>query len=289
MGDSCENEAACPAGACGCDAGEDVSAAGAEASGAPCAGEASAPYELTPAREAGASGTGEPFAIGGFMPAREAVAAAAATGRTPLALHACCGSCSLEPVASLRDEGFEPVILWDNPNIQPAAEHDLRLATLLSWAADARVAVIRCERGSGSGISSTHTLGEARDAWERSVAPHGFDREARCRACYAIRLSAAARAAAELGFTHLSTTLAVSPYQLFEACTELLQKLAAANGLTPVVRDWRPLYPEATRESRERGMYRQNYCGCRFSAAEATMERHERRDERKRAKAAARG
>ena len=34
-------------------------------------------------------------------------------------------------------------------------------------------------------------------------------------------------------------------------------------------------------------MYRQNYCGCRFSAAEAAIERHEARDERKRAKAAA--
>ena len=56
----------------------------------------------------------------------------------------------------------------------------------------------------------------------------------------------------------------------------------------PVTRDWRPLYPQATRESRERGMYRQNYCGCRFSAAEAAIERHERRDERKREKAARR-
>jgi predicted adenine nucleotide alpha hydrolase (AANH) superfamily ATPase len=32
-------------------------------------------------------------------------------------------------------------------------------------------------------------------------------------------------------------------------------------------------------------MYRQNYCGCRFSAAEAAIERHEARDARKAAKA----
>jgi predicted adenine nucleotide alpha hydrolase (AANH) superfamily ATPase len=31
-------------------------------------------------------------------------------------------------------------------------------------------------------------------------------------------------------------------------------------------------------------MYRQNYCGCRFSAAEAAIERHAARDERKAAK-----
>lgn len=216
-----------------------------------------------------------------------ALARAASMGRIPLALHACCGPCSLEPVLHLREEGFEPVILWDNPNIQPPAEHDLRLATLMTWAAEAGVAVVRCERGAGSGITSTPTLGEARETWERSVAPHGFDREARCRACYAIRLSAACRAARELGFTHISTTLAVSPYQLFDTCSEVLVRLAEANGLTPVVRDFRPFYPDATRESRELGMYRQNYCGCRISAAEAAIGRHERRDERKREKAAA--
>ena len=218
----------------------------------------------------------------------EAYDQAASTGRIPLALHACCGPCSLEPVEHLREEGFEPVVLWDNPNIQPAAEHDLRLVTLLAWAREANVAVVRCEAGAGSGVTSAPTLGEARELWERGVAPHGFGREARCRACYAIRLSAACRAAKELGFTHVSTTLAVSPYQLFDTCAEVLRRLAAANGLTAVVRDFRPYYPEATRESRELGMYRQNYCGCRISAAEAAIERHERRDERKREKAAAR-
>ncbi len=207
---------------------------------------------------------------------------------TPLALHACCGPCSLMPVASLREEGFEPTILWDNPNIQSAAEHDVRLETLLAWADDVDVPVIRCERGAGSGVSSTATLAEQRLAWERAVAPHGFERVARCRACYAIRLANACKAASELGFTYISTTLAVSPYQLFDDCSAILERTARACGLVPVTRDWRPLYPQATRESRERGMYRQNYCGCRFSAAEAAIERHERRDERKREKAARR-
>ena len=83
----------------------------------------------------------------------------------------------------------------------------------------------------------------------------------------------------------MSTTLVVSPSQLVDACVEILRAIAPRHGLIPVWRDFRPLYPEATRESRELGMYRQNYCGCRFSAAEAAIERHEARDARKRAKA----
>lgn len=189
----------------------------------------------------------------------------------PILLHACCGPCSIEPVKLLRDEGFEPVVCWSNPNIQPVAEHDHRLRTLESWARDvAHVEVV--------------VAGDDRDAWERLVAPHGFDREARCRACYALRLSEACRVARERGIDHVSTTLAVSPYQLFDACGRALDGLCRANGLVPVWRDFRPLYPEATRVSRELGMYRQNYCGCRFSAAEAAVERHAARDARKAAR-----
>jgi predicted adenine nucleotide alpha hydrolase (AANH) superfamily ATPase len=183
-------------------------------------------------------------------------------------LHACCGPCSLEPLRLLREEGFDPVICWTNPNIQPLEEHDLRLRTLMSWARDVAQAEVI-------------VAGDDRNAWERGVAPAGFDRTRRCRACYALRLAESCRVARERGFGHVSTTLAVSPYQLFDDCTELLVSLADAHGLTPVVRDFRPWYPQATKEARELGLYRQNYCGCRFSAAEATMERHEARDARK--------
>lgn len=191
---------------------------------------------------------------------------------TPLLLHACCGPCSLEPLRLLREEGFEPTICWTNPNIQPLEEHDLRLRTLMDWARDvAHVEVV--------------IAGDDRERWERAVAPLGFDREARCRACYALRLSEACHTARDLGFSHVSTTLVVSPYQLFDTCREVLEGLSGAYGLTMVWRDFRDWYPTATTRSRELGMYRQNYCGCRFSAAEAAIERHEARDARKAAKA----
>lgn len=190
---------------------------------------------------------------------------------TPLLLHACCAPCSLEPVRLLREEGFEPTICWVNPNIQPAAEHERRLEELRRWCAAGQIELIEA--------------GEDYDSWERGVAPIGArDRERRCRACYGLRLAEACRVAAERGFEHVGTTLAVSPYQLFETCNEVLERFCASRGLTPVIRDFRPYYPEATRRSRELGMYRQNYCGCRFSAAEAALDRARIRDERKAAR-----
>ena len=194
---------------------------------------------------------------------------------TRLLLHACCAPCSLEPVRLLQEEGFEPTICWTNPNIQPVTEHDRRLGELRRWCADTGLPLVEA--------------GCDRERWERGVAPIGAQhRERRCRACYALRLAEACRVARGGGFTHIATTLAVSPYQLFDTCNDVLEKLAAAHGLTPVIRDFRPWYPQATRRSRELGMYRQNYCGCRFSAAEAALDRARLRDERRAAKEAAR-
>lgn len=192
---------------------------------------------------------------------------------TPLLLHACCAPCSLEPVRLLVEEGFEPTICWTNPNIQPMSEHERRLFELRRWCAAEGIGLIEAE--------------EDLVAWERSVAPVGaLDRERRCRACYGLRLAEACRVAEREGFEHVATTLAVSPYQLFDTCNEVLERLAAAHGLTPVIRDFRPWYPQATERSRELGMYRQKYCGCRFSAAEAALDRARIREERRAAKRA---
>lgn len=186
----------------------------------------------------------------------------------PLLLHACCAPCSLEPVRLLMEEGFAPTICWTNPNIQPMQEHERRLAELLRWCSAEGIALIEADEDSA--------------AWERAVAPIGArDRERRCRACYGLRLAEACRVAKREGFDYIATTLAVSPYQLFETCNDVLVRLAESHGLTPVIRDFRPWYPQATLRSRELGMYRQNYCGCRFSAAEAAMDRARLRDERK--------
>jgi len=62
---------------------------------------------------------------------------------------------------------------------------------------------------------------------------------------------------------------------------EELERACERDGIRARFEDYRPFYNEATRRSREGGMYRQNYCGCRFSDAEADAERELRRAERR--------
>lgn len=187
-------------------------------------------------------------------------------------LHACCGPCSLEPTRIFAQEGVDFAIHYANSNIFPPEEYEHRLSTLREHV---------CEPQGIELIEGDYDP----DAWEREVAMHGTDREARCRACYRLRFEETAREAAARGFDTISTTLTISPYQLTDAILEKLEAAAERHGLKVDARDFRDRYREATRRSREKGMYRQNYCGCRFSIAEAEEQRKaakRKRDEEKR-------
>ena len=162
-----------------------------------------------------------------------------------LLLHACCGPCSLEPTRLLRAAGHDLTILYANSNIAPAEEYAHRLATLRAWAEDERLPVVegaydpeRWEAGPGR-------IGEAQGDPVR--------REARCRACYRLRLEEAATYASQAGFDGVGTTLSVSPYQYADVIRDELERAAAQAGVAAVFEDFRPFYDQATRRSRALG------------------------------------
>jgi epoxyqueuosine reductase len=182
-------------------------------------------------------------------------------------LHACCGPCLLEPYDALALE-HEVRVVYANPNIQPAEEYARRRDTLLEYAGPAGIEV--------------DELPYRPDLWLSAVAGTEGDREARCRACYRLRLSMAAARAAESGYDAVATTLTVSPYQDHEALADEAKKACAEAGVAFLETDFRDRFSEAQRRARELGMYRQNFCGCVYSAAEADADRARRREERKR-------
>ena len=240
-----------------------------------------------------------------------------------LLLHACCGPCSLEPTRIVRSEGWDPTIFYANSNIHPAAEYRHRLETLQAWAAEEGVPVVEgvydparweeaagrtgdaavakaeaaARAGDAAAAGDVAAAGDAGDAGDATAAEapnaEAFPilqqdpqaRMARCRACYRLRFEEAAAFAKEHGFTHLGTTLSVSPYQYTQVIREELERACAHAGLTPHFEDYRPFYEEATRRSRALGMYRQNFCGCRISEAEAEAERAQRKAQRRAVKA----
>ncbi len=219
----------------------------------------------------------------GYLPSRERIV-------VKLLLHACCGPCSLEPTRLLKAAGHDITIYYANSNIAPREEYEHRLATLEEWARAEGIPVIEGPYDPATWENTAGRIGDAALARVHanvlSVDP--AQRRARCRACYRLRLEETARVAAEHGFEGIGTTLSVSPYQYTEVIREEVDRAAERHGLAGVFEDFRPYYDEATRKSRELGMYRQNFCGCRISDEEAAAERAERKAERAAQKAAER-
>lgn len=195
-----------------------------------------------------------------------------------LLLHACCGPCSIMPFEILKDAGHNITVAYMNSNIHPPEEYVKRGKTLRGWAETKNLDVVEGLYKPSAWQDSIDTVLKADD----------FRREDRCRACYRLRFEEAASYAKTQGFEGLSTTLTVSPYQFIEVIREELEAACNAHSLEPLFKDFRPFYPEASKQSRDLGMYRQNYCGCHYSDCEAAVEREERKRARKAEKEAKR-
>ncbi|MEN6429822.1 MAG: epoxyqueuosine reductase QueH [Coriobacteriales bacterium] len=183
-----------------------------------------------------------------------------------VALHACCGPCLIEPLDALLS-AHDVTIVYANPNIHPLSEYRRRRDVLLEYAAGRGIEVVEVPYDPAMWLEATAGL------WS--------DPPRRCRACFDLRLKLTADVAKARGLRALATTLTVSPYQDPDAVREAAQSAAAAAGLAYAGEDYRDRYPQATRRSRELGMYRQNYCGCLLSEIEAERDRERRRQERR--------
>lgn len=185
-------------------------------------------------------------------------------------LHACCGPCLLEPYDALS-AGNEVRVAYANPNIHPKDEYERRRDTLLAYA---------CEHG-----IEVDELAYQPEVWDAAVAGLEDRPGERCRVCFRLRLGMAAHHAREVGYEAVATTLTVSPYQDPDAIRDAGESACAAEGVTFLLTDYRARYQQAVKRSRELGMYRQDFCGCRYSYDEAEEGRARRRESRAERKA----
>ena len=172
--------------------------------------------------------------------------------RRSILLHICCAPCTIYPLRILRGEGNEVCGLFYNPNIHPYLEYRRRLDTMTSYAGQEGLTIIGDE---------TYPI----DSFLRQVA---FREEERCRYCYQLRLSYAARIAKRGRFDAFTTTLLYSRYQKHDLIREVAADVAGMYGIPFFYRDFREGWAEGVRVSKAIGMYRQPYCGCIYSERE---------------------
>ena len=93
------------------------------------------------------------------------------------------------------------------------------------------------------------------------------ERGARCYLCYELRLEKTAEVAKANGFEWFCTTLSLSPYKNADWLNEIGEKLEEKIGVKWLYSDFKKGggYYRSIALSKEYGLYRQDFCGCRFS------------------------
>ena len=174
---------------------------------------------------------------------------------TPLLLHSCCAPCSSACLERLKDS-FKITILYYNPNIDEEEEYQKRKAEQIRFLQ---------ETGWAEFLDCDH------DAAAFAEMVKGLENEpergARCYKCYALRLEKTAEIAKQNGFAWFGTTLTLSPHKNHEWLNEIGENEGGRYALNYLYSDFKKQggYYRSIDLSKQYGLYRQDFCGCKFS------------------------
>ncbi len=171
-------------------------------------------------------------------------------------LHTCCGPCALFPLQQLRAAGHQVTGFFYNHNIHPYQEYVRRRDTAVQMADQEAMPLI---------LQDDYDL-------EGFLAHVAAEPDKRCSYCYASRLKATAHAAAAGGFEAFSASLLYSRYQKHDEIRALGEQFGSEYGVTFHYQDFRSGWQEGIRLSKDRGLYRQQYCGCIYSEKERYLQ-----------------
>lgn len=184
-----------------------------------------------------------------------------------LLLHVCCAPCSSH-VLELLSEQYDITVYFYNPNITKESEYGKRIEELKRFVSEAPFA------------RNVRVI-------EESYAPDDFfemakgleqepERGARCYKCYEQRMRKTALYAKKYGYDLFTTTLSISPHKNAAWLNEIGERLGAEYDIAYMYSDFKKKngYARSIELSKEYNLYRQNYCGCVFSEAEANKRNH---------------
>lgn len=176
-----------------------------------------------------------------------------------LLLHSCCAPCSSHVISLLKDY-FEITIFYSNDNIYPLEEYEKRLEEEIRFCQelDSNISVLSepyRKEDYEEAISGLEELGE---------------KSKRCYNCYKLRLEKTARKAKELCFPYFTTTLSISPHKVTKWINEIGSLMEKKYGIVYLYSDFKKEegYKHSIELSKEYHLYRQDYCGCRYSLIE---------------------
>lgn len=175
-------------------------------------------------------------------------------------LHTCCAPCSSATIERLKDY-FDITVLYYNPNIEPESEYLKRKAEqkrfLSSIESPNKLDFLDCDYDN--------------EAFQKLALGHEEDPERgpRCYMCYKERLTYTFNKARELGYEYFGTSLTISPYKVASWVNEIGLELETPE-VKFLVSDFKKKngYKRSIELASKYELYRQDYCGCKYSLLE---------------------
>ena len=179
-----------------------------------------------------------------------------------LLIHACCAPClvavyddTIKNMINMDIDEFD--VIWHNTNIHPKIEYEKRKETFVSYVNSmGKTPIMIDEYNMNKFISDVVNLDKTKY-------------KMRCEYCYISRLEKVFEYAKKNGYTHVTTTLLISPFQKHDVIRKVCESLAKKYDVIFLYKDYRPLFEEGQKKAKELGIYRQKYCGCIYSIDES--------------------
>lgn len=179
------------------------------------------------------------------------------TCKPKLLLHSCCAPCSTAVLSRLA-EHFDLTVFYFNPNIYPQSEFLLRSQEQGKFNNIYKIPLIICDYDELAFLEKVKGL------------ENELEGGARCAVCFKLRLEETAKFAKQNNFDYFCTTLSVSPHKNAALLNKIGEALQDKYGVKYLFSDFKKHdgYKTSIKLSSEYKLYRQNYCGCRFSISE---------------------
>ncbi len=175
-----------------------------------------------------------------------------------LLLHSCCAPCSSYVLEYLSNY-FKITIYYYNPNISPIEEFNKRVEE------QKRLIKELPTKNKINFIEGNYD----NNLYEEMIKGLENEKEggSRCHLCYRMRLEDTAKLAKEKGFDYFTTTLSISPYKNSKVLNEIGEDLSKKYAINYLYADFKKKdgYKRSIELSKIYGLYRQDYCGCKYS------------------------
>jgi len=178
-----------------------------------------------------------------------------------LLLHACCTPCSCYPLILLKDY-FDITVFYNNSNIYPESEYELRYETLKNY-------INNLNKEHNSNIKLIKTA-YVNDKFNKVLEKRKDDKEGniRCFMCYSLRYKELVEYASKNNFEYVCSVMTISRQKNEEMINAILE------GYSSKYSNIKYLHSNFKKDGglekaqqiiKKEKFYSQNYCGCKYS------------------------